>query len=103
MSATEEGAAMTEREPVPESEFGPKGLLRPGHCCHCDRYRDAVMAVAIEGGNSGPGYLVEACVPHARALAARVLAPQWLRDDLAELDRAMRENTGRGTELRIAE
>ncbi|MEU5839052.1 hypothetical protein ABZ820_36055 [Streptomyces diacarni] len=57
-----------------------------GYCLPCGRWREATVVVAVVEVNSGPGRVVEACVPHAREYAAYPLAPQWLRDELATLE-----------------
>ncbi|WP_369209189.1 hypothetical protein [Streptomyces sp. PU-14G] len=57
-----------------------------GHCLPCGQWREETVVVAVVEVNSGPGRLVEACLPHAREYAAYPLAPQWLRDDLAALE-----------------
>lgn len=62
------------------------GLVSPGHCVVCARHVADSMAVAYVESGSGPGGIVEACLAHARELAAYTGAPQWLKDDLATLD-----------------
>ncbi|MDJ1134429.1 hypothetical protein [Streptomyces iconiensis] len=70
-------------------------ILAPGHCCRCEAWvLDAVPVAVVEAG-SGPGGLVSACEAHARELAAYPLAPDWLREDLAVLDRLRTEGDGR--------
>lgn len=77
---------MTAPEPEPDAY---DLLVESGHCCRCDKHSDEVMDVAYVMGNSGPGYIVRACLPHARRLARYQLAPQWLRDDMAAVEGAL--------------
>jgi hypothetical protein len=78
-------APQPEPGPEPEADAVDR-LVEPGHCCRCDKYVKQAVDVAYVPGNSGPGYIVRACIPHARRLARYQLAPQWLKDDLAALD-----------------
>ena len=64
---------------------GGDGLVAPGYCVMCARdVADSVAVAYVETG-SGPGRIVEACLAHARELAALPGAPRWLRGDLATL------------------
>ncbi|NGO69307.1 hypothetical protein [Streptomyces boncukensis] len=76
--------------PLPHAPAGPAvsgdGLVTPGWCLRCERRVPDSMAVAYVETGSGPGGIVEACVRHARQLAASPAAPQWLKDDIAALD-----------------
>lgn len=63
------------------------GGVGAGYCLPCARWCPETVVVALVHVNSGPGRTVAACLPHAREYAAYPLAPQWLRDDLAEVDR----------------
>ncbi|NGO66968.1 hypothetical protein [Streptomyces boncukensis] len=65
---------------------GMDGLVAPGWCARCEARVPDSMAVAYVECGSGPGGIVEACVGHARQLAASPAAPQWLRDDIAQFD-----------------
>lgn len=71
-------------------------ILSPGRCCRCEReVRDAILVAVVEAG-SGPGGLVSACEAHAREFALYPLAPEWLREDLATLDRLRARDGGQG-------
>jgi hypothetical protein len=74
---------------TPEPGDAVRRLVRPGRCVRCGRRVAETITVARVRGSSGPDRIVEACLPHAREYATHVLAPQWLRDDLAALDRAL--------------
>jgi hypothetical protein len=62
------------------------GLVSAGYCLPCAEWCAETVVVALSHVNSGPGRAVEACLPHAREYAAYPPAPQWLRDDLGQLD-----------------
>ncbi|MDT0382395.1 hypothetical protein RM572_26910 [Streptomyces sp. DSM 42041] len=62
-------------------------LAHAGTCALCEEYAAERMTVAMVQGNSGPGWSRYACLPCARLLVASAFAPQWLREDVARLDK----------------
>lgn len=63
---------------------GPRTRRHPERCARCGvDTGEPVMIAAVETG-SGPGAIVYACPPCARAYARTPLAPEWLRQELAE-------------------
>lgn len=66
-----------------------QNLLAPGGVCpRCKTRVDRLVTIRLVEGNSGPGWSQEGCIPCARTLAGFMLAPQWLRDDVARLEAA---------------
>ncbi|MDJ1131775.1 hypothetical protein [Streptomyces iconiensis] len=68
-------------------------LVEMGHCCRCEAWAETLAVALVERG-SGPGYIVRACIPHAREMATYPSAPAWLRTDLAALDAARAKQLG---------
>lgn len=83
-SSSQESTAAT---PVRNADADASALLgKPGVCHRCEEYADDRMTVAMVLSNSGPGWSRYACVPCARLLGGSTFAPNWLREDLAQLD-----------------
>lgn len=65
--------------------------MSAGTCVDCGGwFANALMVGAVETG-SGPGVIVYACPEHARVRARFASAPEWLREDVAALDRNERK------------
>lgn len=83
-----------ERGPPIANRSGPDlnavaGLLSPaGECTRCGQHAERLVIIVIVQGNSGPGWSRNGCIPCAKQPARYVLAPTWLREDVARLEAA---------------
>lgn len=73
------------RERAPDLEAVDNLLRGDGECAHCKEQTTQRVVIALVPGNSGPGWTVYGCIPCAKKLSRCIIAPRWLKADVARL------------------
>lgn len=63
-------------------------MLNPGICCECKQPAAERILIRIIERMSGPSASADACLPCARTYAKTPGAPDWLRRELRQRDKA---------------